>query len=164
MKPSSFSPSAVKKSLALAVTIALAAAFGLPGLRHVLPKELAAEDSFPISTFAMFSTPRPPEHRMTWVRALDRGGKSVGHVPSGAFHPGGMNQAMAYLREARRDQARRERICGEIARKLVERKYRSRVKQIEIVDAYYRPEKVFGPERDERPERERVLIRCAVRT
>jgi hypothetical protein len=161
MEPPSRSP---KKSLALAITIALVVAFGLPGVRHVLPKGLAAKDSFPISTFAMFSNPRPPEHRMTWVRALDRDGKSVGHVPSGAFHPGGMNQAMAYLREARRDEGRRVRICNEIARKLVERRYRSRVKQIEIVDAYYRPEKVFGPARDERPERERVLVTCQVRS
>lgn len=161
MELSSRSP---KKLLALAITVALVVAFGLPGLRHVLPKHYADTDSFPISTFAMFSNPRPPEHRMTWVRALDRDGKSVGHVSSGAFHPGGMNQAMAYLREARRDQDRRVRICNEIARKLVERRYRSRVKRIEIVDAYYRPEKVFGPARDERPERERVLVTCQVRS
>jgi hypothetical protein len=158
MGPSTRSP---QKQLAIALTVALAVAFGLPGLRHVLPKSFAAEDSFPIS---MFSNPRPPEHRMTWVRALDASGKSVGHVQSGWFHPGGMNQAMAYLREARRDQARRTRICEEIASKLVERRYKKRVKRIEIVDAYYRPEKVFGPERDERPERERVLVTCPVRS
>lgn len=155
---------AFKKQLALVLTVALAVAFGLPGLRHVLPKGLAAQDSFPISTFAMFSNPRPPEHRMTWVRALDARGESLGHVQSGAFHPGGMNQAMAYLRDARRDQARRDRICREIARELVQRRFRKRIKQIEIVDAYYRPEKVFGPERDARPERERVLVKCPVRS
>lgn len=162
MNPTTRSP---KKTLALALTIALVVAFGLPGLRHALPERFAAKDSFPISTFAMFSTPRPPEHRMTWVRALDASGKSVGHVQSGAFHPGGMNQAMAYLREARRDRVQRDRICREIASELVKHRYRSRVvKQIEIVDAYYRPEKVFGPTRDEQPERERVLVKCTVRS
>jgi hypothetical protein len=154
----------LKKQLAVALTIALTVAFALPGLRHALPESFGAEDSFPISTFAMFSNPRPPEHRMTWVRGLDASGKSLGHVQSGAFHPGGMNQAMAYLREARRDRERRDRICREIALKLLEHRYRSLIKQIEIVDAYYRPEKVFGPARDERPERERVLVACPVRS
>jgi hypothetical protein len=100
---------------------------------------------------------------MTWVRGIGAQGESLGHIPSWRFNPGGMNQAMAHLKQARRNRAqRRDAICGEIAQRVARFRSLREVMTIEIVDAYYRPEKVFGPERDERPERERVLVRCAV--
>lgn len=151
------------KTSALVLTLGLAALFAAPGVRHLLPERFAASDSFPVSTFAMFSKARPPEHRMTWVRGLDAHGKSLGPVPSGAFNSSGMNQTMAFVREARtRDRERRAQICGEIAAEIVRRRSVRQVARIEIVDAYYLAEKVFGPERDDRPERERVLVACAV--
>jgi hypothetical protein len=153
----------IPKTVALAVTVALSVLFGMPGLRHTLPRAYQAGDSFPVSTFPMFSMPRPPDHRMTWVRALDAEGKVLGHVPSWVFNPGGMNQAMAHLRHVRPNRPeRRQTICAEIARKVAQRRRPRGTAQIQIVDAYYHPEKVFGPARDETPVRASVLVSCPV--
>jgi len=147
----------------LALAVGLVAAFGLPGVRHVLPKRFAAADSFPISTFPMFTLRRPAEHRMTWVRALDRSGASLGPLHSGHFNFGGMNQALAHLKQARpKEPARRSAICREIAERVGGFAELRNVARIEIVDAYYRPEKVFGPARNDSPERHTVLVRCNV--
>ncbi len=151
------------KALALALTLGLSALFAVPGVRNALPKRYHAQDSFPVSTFAMFSTPRPPEHRMTWVRALDAAGRPAGRVRSDVYNPGGLNQAMAHLRRARpKRMAQRAAICREIAAHVAAARDLRHVAQVQIVDAWYVPEKVFGPARDEEPERAEVLVTCAV--
>ncbi len=100
---------------------------------------------------------------MTWVRALDAQGAVLGPVPSYVFNPGGMNQAMAHLKEVRPDRpARRNEMCRAIAKSVARHRSQKRVARIEIIDAYYVPEKIFGPARDEKPERERVLIACPI--
>jgi len=121
----------ITKPLAIAITLGLAAAFATPGVRHVLPAKYRAKDSFPISTFTMFTLQRPEEHRMTWVRGLDAAGESLGHIPSWRFNPGGLNQAMAHLKQARRNHAeRRDAVCQEIAQRIT--KFRSLRKVVTV--------------------------------
>jgi len=151
------------KKSALIVTALLSMAFGAPGVQHFMPEDMQAEDSFPISTFPMFSRARPKHHRMTWVRALDSKAKPLGHVNTNVFNPSGMNQAMAHLRKARSsDRKQRRKVCEEIARRVARRKSLNEVKRIQIVDAYYIPAKVFGKDRIQKPERSRVLVSCRV--
>ena len=138
------------KPLAIAITVGLVAAFGLPGVRHVLPKRFAAADSFPISTFPMFTLRRSEEHRMTWVRALDRNGASLGPLPSGHFNFGGMNQALAHLKQARsKEPARRAAICREITKRVASIAELRNVAGVEIVDVL--PARKSWPARDDLP-------------
>ncbi len=152
------------KKKALLITLLLVALFALPGVRNLFPRKYRARDSFPVSTFPMFSKKRPPEHRMTWVRGRDAGGAVVDHhLRSWAYDAGGMNQAMAHLRPIRKDDAaRRDKMCRRIAERVGRVSRYQEVVTVEVVDAWYRPEKVFGPDRDETPERAEVLVTCAV--
>lgn len=157
-------PYVTSKKVALLVTLLLVAGFAAPGVRHLLPRKYLAEDSFPISTFTMFSRARPELHRMTWVRALDKRRKPMGHIQTRVFNPSGMNQTMAHLRRARRRNRKvRRDMCEQIAGRVARKRSLRKVARVQIVDAYYRPEEVFGKNPSDEAARLRVLVTCRVR-
>jgi hypothetical protein len=150
----------LSKSGALVMMFLVALLFAYPGLRNLFAEE--EHDSFPVSTFGMFSLKRPEVHSIPYMRGVTKSGKTQ-IIRSGHIAPGGMNQTLHRLSRLQRGPRKRlSEECERVAKNIAGRSRYAEVRYLEIVRGYYRPEVLFG-ERNETPESQRVYARCKVK-
>lgn len=149
----------LSKRAALVIMFLVALLFAYPGLRNLFAEE--ERDSFPVSTFGMFSLKRPEVHSIPYIRGITKDGEFQ-IIRSGYIAPGGMNQnlhRLSRLQRGPREGVREE--CRRVAENISRRRRYADVRRLEIVRGYYRPEVLFG-QRESTPESERVYARCKV--
>jgi hypothetical protein len=120
-------------------------------------------DSFPLTTYPMFSQPRPETETVRYVFGVNAGGERV-LVPSHYWTAGGFNQGSMQLGAIeRRGKPALKDLCTQIAKR-VEGRHEARlagVVEVVVARGRYAPNQVFR-DGDPTPVREVVLARCPV--
>ncbi len=134
--------------------------FAYPGVLNL--KDGYAQDSFPVSSFAMFANKRALVHSMAYVRGIRTGGKEPILLHAGAISPGGMNQNLARLGRLRsRSRKEIQAACEAIGERIKnDRRYRD-VVRLQLTHGLFRPELYFG-QGEKKALRESVFGRCRV--
>ncbi|MCB9763691.1 MAG: hypothetical protein H6739_28235 [Alphaproteobacteria bacterium] len=157
-------PLSLRKAYAIVLSAVLCLAVLSPIRRH-LPYDgaRAIQDSFPLSTFGMFSRARPDLEPATYVIALEADGTRH-FVRYTHWATGGWNQGRAQVHRYKNGKGGgRPALCQRVAESLGkrERGWESQAVEVRMVWGQYDPERWFV-ENHKEPVQESILASCEV--
>jgi len=135
----------------------------LSPIRKHLPIESAVKDSFPLSTFAMFSSQRPKHEPATYVIALEEDGTRH-FVSYRHWATGGWNQGRAQVHRYKKGKGGGpDALCARVAASLakVTRGWPTRAAEVQMVWGKYDVERWFV-EDHHLPVKEKTIASCEV--
>lgn len=153
--PAASAPTTTRhRAFSYVVGVALIGAVLMPPLRD------PPRDSFPLSTYPMFSSKRE-RAVLDHAVGIDAAGASR-PLPPGAVASGEVMQAAMTLRRAARGgRATSERLCGEIAERLTGIAHLDDIERVQIISALYDPVAYFAVD-DPKPLKSKVRAECEV--
>jgi hypothetical protein len=153
--------SPLKKAYAAVTSVALCLAVASPVRRHL--GDTSARDSFPLSTYPMFSKARPELEPATYVIALEEDGTRH-FVRYTHWASGGWNQGRAQVHRYKKGKAGGpQALCERVARSLseVEGGWPTQAVEVRMVWGEYDVERWFV-EDHQLPSDEKTLHACPV--